>query len=166
MSNNLHCLLQASIDFAIENGFNGGILTPIFSPLDKGEEPQSESHLDTVSPLILNSNGWNLVTPVLTPPSLRKLLGPKREVYEKQFLKEIGFAYHVKKEGFILVKLGRGDPETLGKLLGRAVKLNPYENAQLVVEVPIADSVVDRDHHSDNHSNVEREDQVRHKEVS
>jgi hypothetical protein len=80
-------------------------------------------------------------------------------MYEKLFLREIGFAYHIKKDGFILVKLGKGDPETLGKLLGRAVKLNPYESAQIVVEVPIADPKV-----LDNQLNVESEDQVTLKE--
>lgn len=94
----------------------------------------------TRSPLILSSDYWNKnYSPYINPPNLDVR---DEEVLKNNILKfkqDIRFAFHLKYEGFVVVRLSNQKPEKLGELIKEVIDSHENFTGQVLVEIPMVD---------------------------
>jgi hypothetical protein len=133
-------------------------MVPIVNPHMEREflREDLEVPVFTRSPMVLDSMGWSCVTPVLTPLDLSAGSKDIARNNELRFSQDLQFAFHVKQDGMIVVKLGNNDPVKLGEL----IKQHSKSNVEIVVEIPMVDpKSLNAAHRSDVAEDFEGQDQ-------
>lgn len=99
---------------------------------------RAQQNIFTRSPLILSADYWNKnFTPYIDPPNLDVQNDESLENNIQKFKQDINFAFHIKCEGFVIIRLHNQNPEKLGALVKEAMDrhFNFYGTVLIEVEM-------------------------------
>lgn len=120
------------------------MIAPLISPeiiRELGNEKLADKQIVfTRSPLVLSADYWNKnYSPYVNPPNFEV---DDEEILKNNILKfkqDLRFAFHLKYEGFIIVRLSNQNPEKLAGLIKEVVEGHENFTGQVLVEIPMVD---------------------------